>query len=121
MPFRLRHSPQLFRPSADKPNFFETMKALFISYNQAISERIVALLDKNGIRGYTLFPLTYGRGSQTGEPHMGSHAWPSMNATVLAIVDNDKIEGAMTDLRELDSKTQLQGLRAFVWEVSEVM
>ena len=34
------------------------MKALFISYNQAMTERIAAMLDEVGIRGYTLFPLT---------------------------------------------------------------
>ena len=55
------------------------MKALFISYNQAMTERIATMLDELDIRGYTLFPLTHGRGSYTGEPHMGSHTWPAMN------------------------------------------
>lgn len=97
------------------------MKALFISYNQAITERIEAMLDEVGIRGYTLFPLTHGRGSFTGEPHMANHTWPAMNSTVLAIVDDEKIEPAMAYLREIDADTQLQGLRAFVWDVSSSM
>jgi len=95
------------------------MKALFISYNQAITERIDAFLDNEGIRGYTLFPLTYGRGSHTGEPHMGDHTWPAMNSTVIAMVEDSKIDRAMHVLREIDAETQLQGMRTFVWNVEE--
>lgn len=97
------------------------MKALFISYNQAMTERIADMLDEVGIRGYTLFPLTHGRGSYTGEPHMANHTWPAMNSTIIAMVDNEKIAPAMERLREIDKDTQLQGLRAFVWNVEQEM
>lgn len=97
------------------------MKALFISYNQAMTERIAAMLDEVGIRGYTLFPLTHGRGSYTGEPHMASHTWPAMNSTVIAMVEDEKVEPAMKILRDIDKDTQLQGLRAFVWSVDSEM
>jgi nitrogen regulatory protein PII len=97
------------------------MKALFISYNQAMTERIAAMLDEVGIRGYTLFPLTHGRGSYTGEPHMASHTWPAMNSTIIAMVEDEKIAPAMAALREIDKDTQLQGLRAFVWNIEEQM
>ncbi|MBQ3070707.1 MAG: hypothetical protein IJD12_03355 [Tidjanibacter sp.] len=97
------------------------MKALFISYNQAMTERIAAMLDELDIRGYTLFPLTHGRGSYTGEPHMGSHTWPAMNTSILAVVDDSKVEPAMEALRAIDKDTQLQGMRAFVWNVEAEM
>ncbi len=97
------------------------MKALFISYNQATTERVEAMLDEVGIRGYTLFPLTHGRGSFTGEPHMANHTWPAMNSTIIAIVEDEKVEPAMTALRAIDKETQLQGLRAFVWDVTDAM
>lgn len=97
------------------------MKALFISYNQAMTERIADMLDEVGIRGYTLFPLTHGRGSYTGEPHMANHTWPAMNSTIIAMVDDEKIAPAMERLREIDKDTQLQGLRAFVWNIEQEM
>ena len=97
------------------------MKALFISYNQATTERINAMLDSLEIRGYTLFPLTHGRGSATGEPHMGNHTWPAMNSTIIAIVEDEKVEPAMAALRAIDKDTQLQGLRAFVWNIEQEM
>ncbi|MBR2424980.1 MAG: hypothetical protein IKD05_05590 [Tidjanibacter sp.] len=97
------------------------MKALFISYNQAMTERIATMLDELDIRGYTLFPLTHGRGSYTGEPHMGSHTWPAMNTSIIAVVDDSKVEPAMEALRAIDKDTQLQGMRAFVWNVEAEM
>ncbi|MBE6201169.1 MAG: hypothetical protein IJY45_06950 [Tidjanibacter sp.] len=97
------------------------MKALFISYNQAMTERVEAMLNEVGIRGFSLFPLTHGRGSFTGEPHMGNHTWPAMNSTIIAMVEDEKIEPAMAALREIDKDTQLQGLRAFTWTIDSQM
>lgn len=97
------------------------MKALFISYNQGITERVMHILDHNNVRGYTLFPLTNGRGSFEGEPHMGSHTWPSMNSTILSVMEDEKVSIVMEALRELDKETQMQGMRAFVWDITDSM
>ena len=88
------------------------MKAVFLSYNQALTDRVNAILDEQGIRGFTKWALTEGRGSVDGEPHYGTHAWPSMNASILAIVDDEKVA-----FRELDAATKMQGSRAFVWNI----
>ncbi len=93
------------------------MKALFISYNQALTDRIQEILDRRGIRGFTKWALTEGRGSFTGEPHYGTHTWPSMNSSVLAIVEDDKVGPALEALRALDAELSMQGCRAFVWNV----
>lgn len=97
------------------------MKAIFISYNQALTERVMAVLDNNGARGFTKWALTEGRGTYDGEPHYGNHAWPSMNASILTIVDDAKVKPIMDALREMDSTTKMQGSRAFVWNIEEVM
>jgi hypothetical protein len=44
-----------------------------------------------------------------------------MNSSVLAMVDDDKVAPAMERLREIDKDTQLQGLRAFVWNIEQEM
>lgn len=97
------------------------MKAVFISYNQAITPRVMSMLDEQEVRGFSLFPLTHGRGSFNGEPHMGTHAWPSMNSSVLAMVEDQKVAPLLDAVRELDKVTQLQGIRAFVWEITDMM
>ena len=54
-------------------------KAVFITYNQALTERVAFLLDQLQIKGFTQWPLVNGAGTETGEPRMGSHTWPEMN------------------------------------------
>ena len=47
-------------------------KAVFITYNQALTERVAFLLDQLQIKGFTQWPLVNGAGTETGEPRMGS-------------------------------------------------
>lgn len=95
------------------------MKAVFLSYNQALTDRVNAILDEQGIRGFTRWALTEGRGSVDGEPHYGTYAWPSMNASVMAIVDDEKVAPLMEAFREMDAATKMQGSRAFVWNIEQ--
>ena len=93
------------------------MKAVFLSYNQALNDRVHAILDEQGIRGFTKWALTQGRGSVDGEPHYGTHAWPSMNASILAIVEDGQVAPLMEAFRAMDAATKMQGSRAFVWNI----
>ncbi len=95
------------------------MKAVFVSYNQALTDRVYDILDKLSIRGFTKWELTEGRGSIDGEPHYGSHAWPSMNSSLLAIVDDEKVTPLLSELKAMDEVTKMQGSRAFVWNIEQ--
>ena len=64
------------------------MKTIFITYDQAHHDDVVEVLTKSTARGYTLLQGVGGRGSKNGEPHLGSHAWPSMNNAILTIVED---------------------------------
>ncbi len=97
------------------------MKAIFIAYNQAYNEEIVNLLEDCGQRGYTLWNEIGGRGSVDGEPHLGSHAWPTQNHAVLTVLDDALVPKVMDRLRKTDSENTLLGLRAFVLPVEEAL
>lgn len=97
------------------------MKAVFISFGQALTDRVMRVLDKHFIRGFTRWELTHGRGSHTGEPHYGTHAWPAMNSSILTIVEDGKVDALLKSLKELNEQTPQQGLRAFVWSVEETI
>ncbi|MEG2366022.1 MAG: hypothetical protein RSB29_04625 [Alistipes sp.] len=97
------------------------MKAVFYSYNQALTDRVNKILDEQGIHGFTRWALTEGRGSFDGEPHYGTHAWPSMNTSLLAIVEDEQVAPLMDAFRTLDAATKMQGSRAFVWSVEQGM
>ena len=93
------------------------MKAIFIAFDQAHYEAVVELLEKSSCRGFTSFGETQGRGSKTGTPHYGSHAWPSLNGAILTIVEDHRVENVLEKLKQLDKAKPLLGLRAFVWEI----
>lgn len=97
----------------------EHLKSVFISYNQAYHMLVLRLLRQLGIKGYTSWREVEGQGSRGGDPHLGSHAWPTMNSALMAIVPDVKVEPLLAELRQLDEATPEQGLRAFVWSVEQ--
>jgi nitrogen regulatory protein PII len=97
------------------------MKAIFLAYNQALTEAINSILDHYKIRGYTKWADVQGRGSVTGEPHFGTHTWPAMNSAILAIAEDELVEPFLENLKKLNAKAEQQGLRAFVWNIEEMI
>lgn len=95
------------------------MKAIFISYSQTLTDRVNRVIEQHNIRGFTKWELTHGRGSKTGEPHYGTHAWPSMNSSILTIVEAERVDKFLAALKALDEATPQHGLRAFVWDITE--
>ena len=93
------------------------MKAIFIAFDQAYYERIVETLPRLGARGFTAWQDVQGRGSATGVPHYGTHAWPSMASAMMVMIDDDHVQRILDFLHELDVATPKLGLRAFVWDI----
>jgi len=93
------------------------MKAIMIIYNQVHSEKVEFMLDKLGIKGYSLIENVQGRGSSTGVPHLGTHAWPEINKSVLTIVEDNLVDTVLEKVKKIDAVNEEVGIRAFVWDV----
>ena len=93
------------------------MKAIMIVYNQAHTEKIEFMLDKLGIKGYSLWENVQGRGTSTGVPHLGTHAWPEINKSVIAVVEDDLVDTILNTVKKIDEINEEVGIRAFVWDV----
>ena len=96
------------------------MKAVFIVFNQAHTERVEYMLDRLEIRGYTWWTDVNGRGTETGEPRMGTHTWPEMNSAALTIIPDDKVDELLRKIKSVDEINKEVGIRAFVWEIQGV-
>lgn len=94
------------------------MQAIFIAYDQAHHQAIIEVLDKLSCRGFTAFGNVQGRGSVKGEPHYGSHAWPSLAQAMFTFVEDDRVSLLLDRLHELDESKPRLGLRAFVWPIT---
>lgn len=95
------------------------MKAVFISFYQAFYEEVIAVLDQLEITGFTYWSEVQGRGSESGEPHYGTHAWPTLNAALIAVIDEAKVTPLLDAVRRLDASAPQQGIRAFVLPVEQ--
>ncbi len=93
------------------------MKAVYIIYNQSLTEEIQEILDKLSIRGYTQWTGVTGRGSVKGEPHEGTHTWPELNNAHLTIIEDAQVDTLLNKLKSFNKSVEEQGLRAFVWDI----
>jgi nitrogen regulatory protein PII len=95
------------------------MKSILITFDQAYYERIVDMLERNNCRGFTAWQEVQGRGSKSGEPHYGSHAWPSLASAIITVVEDHRVDNVLKTLHEMDVETPKLGLRAFVWNIEQ--
>lgn len=94
------------------------MQAIMIFFDQAHYDHIVEALTHTGCRGFTAWPQVTGRGTNGGEPHLGTHAWPALSQAIMTIVPDDRADAFMERLRTLDNERPKLGLRAFQWPIT---
>ena len=97
------------------------MKSVMIVFNQANTARVEYMLDKLEIRGFTFWENVQGRGSVDGDPRRGTHTWPEMNSAVMCVVDDEKVEPILTTVRKLDLRNKEVGVKAFVWNIEQMV
>mgnify|MGYP003468774807 CR=1 FL=1 len=83
------------------------MKGIFIAYDQAYNMEIADVLEQLGCRGFD------------GEPHLGNHAWPTMNNAILTFVPDEKVDDILARLKAMDEETPDLGIRAFAWNIEK--
>ena len=97
------------------------MKAMLITYNQAYYDDIAKVLNDHGVKGYTEWDEIKGHGSDSGVPHLGTHAWPTLNNAMISVMEDDQVDPVLNDLRVRDLKAPELGLRAFVWQIEKMI
>ena len=97
------------------------MKSVFIVFNQANTERVEYMLDELKISGFTLFEQVQWRGTKTGEPRRGTHTWPEMNSAVMVVIEDERVDELLKTVRKLDNRNKVVGVRAFVWNIEQMV
>ncbi len=97
------------------------MKAVMIVYNHGITEEVDEALQSLNIRGFTRFINVHGQGSEKGEPHLGTHIWPSQNAVVLTVIKDELVDALLEKVNEINKEAEEQGIHAFVWSIEKMV
>lgn len=95
------------------------MKTVFIVYDQAHQVNVMEALNDTNARGYTILEQAGGRGTKGGDPHLGTHAWPSMNSAIITVVEDAQVGPLLKRLKRYDEDNPMLGLRAFVWNCEQ--
>ncbi len=91
-----------------------------MSCNQSMYDAVLALMKEMGLRGFTGWEELIGCGSKDGEPHLGDHAWPTMNSALISAMEDEQATEFLARLRKLDDENPRQGLRAFSWNIDKM-
>ena len=76
------------------------MKAIFVACNQSIYDEVLDIMNRMQMRGYTGWEELMGCGSRNGEPHLGNHAWPTMNSALLPVTGDSEVGEFLTERTE---------------------
>jgi len=95
------------------------MKAVIIAYNEALSEEVMEVLEKNGVQGYTLWPKVLGKGTASG-PHLMTNVWPVANNVLLCIVEDAVAALLLEGVRGLRSEFSFEGVKAFQFSIEDM-
>ncbi|MFY9515544.1 MAG: PG0541 family transporter-associated protein, partial [Dysgonamonadaceae bacterium] len=53
--------------------------------------------------------------------HYGTHAWPSLNNAIFTVVEDNHVPPLLKFLEKLDAEAENLGLRAFVWNIEDMI
>ena len=93
------------------------MLLMFIVYSNAVDDEIVEII-KNNSDGYTKFTGVQGEGH--GEPHLGTHIWPSINNCIMTAIDNSKEKNITNAAKALKEKFPGIGIQIFITNLKKI-
>lgn len=95
------------------------MKMVMMTYNEAIDDEVMEVLEVCALKNYTKITKVFGKGSTSGT-HMGNDIWPGLNNMIYAACNDDDAKQLMSYIKHLRQKLGPEGVKAFVMPIDEV-
>jgi hypothetical protein len=95
------------------------MKMAMISYNEAIDEEVMEVLERCAMKNYTKITGIFGKGTASGT-HLGNDIWPGRNNLLYAACDDNQAKQLLACVRELRKNLNQEGIKAFILPLEEV-
>lgn len=96
------------------------MKFIFLVYDSALDETVVAELAKVGATKFTQLPKILGSGG-TAEPRLNDGVWPGTNNGLLIGCEDELAAKVMDTARRLRQENPQEGVKAFALPLEEVI
>ncbi|MBN1526326.1 MAG: hypothetical protein JW919_01915 [Candidatus Omnitrophica bacterium] len=95
------------------------MKMVMVSYNQAMDDEVMEVLQHCAVKNYTKIPSIFGKGTSSGT-HMGDDIWPGKNNLLFTACDDDAAKHILACVTELRKALGSEGVKAFVLPLEEM-
>jgi len=95
------------------------LKMCMITYNEAIDNEVMDILEKNKANNYTKTLGVFGRGETSGI-HLGDDIWPGRNNILYVACEDAQAKQIFSCVRKLRAKLGKEGVKAFSWNIEEV-
>src|SRR5690625_2327828 len=96
------------------------MKSVMIVCNMIVSEEVHDVLRRLKIRGFTQWNEIQGSATNSGEPPMGRHTWPSLISAIMVILKEETVDELLSESKKIEARARQQAVRAFVWDIEKV-
>ncbi|QAT17564.1 hypothetical protein BU251_07460 [Candidatus Velamenicoccus archaeovorus] len=96
-----------------------TMMMTMITYNEAIDDEVMEILESCGVKNYTKIKGVFGKGETSGT-HLGDDIWPGRNNILYAACQDNEARQLILYVKELRKKLGKEGVKAFVLPLEEM-
>ncbi len=94
------------------------MKLVMVIYGASIDDEVMEVLHKLQIKKYTKLHNLTGQG-ETAEPHLNTAIWPGENLQLTIVLEEDKKDKLLQEVKILSQQFARVGIKAFVLPVEE--
>jgi len=89
------------------------VKMVLITYNEAIDDEVMEILQVHSVEGYTKWTKVLGKGKTSG-PHLLSHVWPKANNVLATAVEDETASVLLQGVEKLKQTVGREGIKAFL-------
>lgn len=95
------------------------MKMVMITYNEAMDEEVMELINSCDVKGYTKSTGVFGMGVASGT-HRGDDIWPGLNNILYVACEQDQAKRILSGVMQLRKTYAKEGLKAFILPIEEL-
>jgi len=95
------------------------MKMVMITYNEAIDNEVMEVLESCSLKNYTKITGVFGCGASSGT-HLGTDIWPGLNNILYVACEEAAAKKIMAAIRQLRKSLGAEGIKAFLMPLEEI-
>ena len=95
------------------------MKMVMVTYNEAVDDEVMEVVNGCGAKNYSMIRRTYGKGTSS-KTHMGNDVWPGLNNILYVACEDAQADQIVIGINNLRTSLGKEGVKAFVMPLEQI-